>query len=209
MWLYGIAGCGKTILSSTVIADLQGNETTAQSLLYFYFDFTDVEKRSTEKAVRSLIDQLYRKSTQAQGVLDSLYATNSQGRDQPSYASLQMALQSMITKCQNTWIILDGLDECETRGQHATNSVMLWVKKLRSSSRNAHILITSRPEEDIKSSVEAWAVADEIVALQSGLIAGDMRAYIQAKVEEMERWRTEPDIQKLIATKLNERAKGM
>src|ERR1700733_4820680 len=38
LWLYGIPGCGKTILSSTIIEDLK-RTLPRQSLLYFYFDF--------------------------------------------------------------------------------------------------------------------------------------------------------------------------
>ncbi|PQK10157.1 hypothetical protein BB8028_0002g04810 [Beauveria bassiana] len=58
LWLYGIPGCGKTVLSSTAITDLCDDEETSPNLLYFYFNFADVEKRSTEKAVRSLIQKL-------------------------------------------------------------------------------------------------------------------------------------------------------
>ncbi|PSN59256.1 hypothetical protein BS50DRAFT_641131 [Corynespora cassiicola Philippines] len=44
LWLYGIPGCGKTILSSTIIEHLRSLST--QPLLYFYFDFTDSEKQT-------------------------------------------------------------------------------------------------------------------------------------------------------------------
>src|SRR5437763_5090980 len=40
LWLYGIPGCGKTILSSTIIENLK-RTIPHQSLLYFYFDFKD------------------------------------------------------------------------------------------------------------------------------------------------------------------------
>ncbi len=209
LWLYGMPGCGKTILSSTIIADLQRHPLTSQRLLYFYFIFTDVEKRSTENAVRSLISQLYNKNTEAQEVVDTLYTTYEKDKKKPTCASLQKVLQSMISKCLDVWIILDGLDECETRGENATNSVMLWVKELRHALPNAHILITSRPEEDIKSCIEAWAHAEEIIPLQSCLVAVDINAYIITKVEEMARWKSEPEIRSLIATTLSERADGM
>ena len=208
LWLYGIPGCGKTILSSTVVADLQRHPLTSQGLLYFYFIFTDVEERSTENAVRSLINQLYNKNTEAQEVLDNFYTLHEKGREQPTCSSLQKVLQNMIAKCLDVWIILDGLDECETRGEIATNSVMLWVRELRHSP-NVHILITSRPEEDIKSCIEAWASAEEIVPLQCYLVADDISAYIRAKVERINRWQSQPEIQTLIATTLSERADGM
>jgi SpoVK/Ycf46/Vps4 family AAA+-type ATPase len=41
LWLYGIPGCGKTVLSSTVIENLKA-DAGGDRVLYFYFSFTDV-----------------------------------------------------------------------------------------------------------------------------------------------------------------------
>jgi Cdc6-like AAA superfamily ATPase len=42
LWLYGIPGCGKTVLTSTVIKDLEATFSTSSAImLYFYFDFND------------------------------------------------------------------------------------------------------------------------------------------------------------------------
>lgn len=205
LWLYGRPGCGKTILSSTIIANLK-EDMTSQTLLYFYFNFTDVEKRSTDKAVRSLIEQLYRKSIEAREVVDSLYATYKKTGQQPSDESLQRLLETIIAKCDDVWIIFDGLDECERRVQH-TDSVMPWIKTLR--LRNVHMLATSRPEEDIKSHLKTWVTEEEMIPLQSSLVAGDIGSYIRAKVEQMDRWRTQPCIQTLMSTTLEQRANGM
>ena len=37
LWLYGIPGCGKTILSSTVVENLSRSEPSSSSLLYHYW----------------------------------------------------------------------------------------------------------------------------------------------------------------------------
>ena len=114
----------------------------------------------------------------------------------------------MIATCRDVWIIIDGLDECETR-ENAADSVTLWVKELRHSLPNVHILVTSRPEADIIACFEAWASAEEIVSLQSRLVADDISAYVCKRVEQMDRWQTEPGIQTIIATRLSEHADGM
>jgi hypothetical protein len=52
LWLYGIPGCGKTILSSTIIEDvLYHYHDPTMAVIYFYFDFNDVEKQQYEKNV--------------------------------------------------------------------------------------------------------------------------------------------------------------
>ena len=43
LWLHGIPGCGKTILSSTIIEELKSGPS-ACPVIYFYFDFNDEEK---------------------------------------------------------------------------------------------------------------------------------------------------------------------
>jgi predicted AAA+ superfamily ATPase len=60
IWLYGIPGCGKTILSSTVLQNVleSSEEDIGQAVVYFYFDFTDPQKQDPELMIRSLISQL-------------------------------------------------------------------------------------------------------------------------------------------------------
>lgn len=57
LWLSGIPGCGKTVLSSAIIEKLEMD--SSHTVLYFFFDFSDAEKRSLEGMLRSLINQLY------------------------------------------------------------------------------------------------------------------------------------------------------
>ncbi|KAM3546273.1 hypothetical protein ARSEF1564_000761 [Beauveria bassiana] len=209
LWLYGIPGCGKTVLSSTAITDLCDDEETSPNLVYFYFNFADVEKRSTEKAVRSLIDQLYRKCTPAQGLLNSFYAPYQKAGGQPSEDALQEILQAMMQECGEVWLVLDGLDECETRSQNAVGGIMPWIQKLRGSLTNIHLLVTSRPGHDIQSCIETWACAEEMISLQSDLVAHDIKAYIETQVQQIKRWQAKPDVQRLIATTLRDGANGM
>ena len=139
LWLCGKPGSGKTILSSTIIIDLQHHKTSSQNLLYFYFNFTDGSKRSTENAIRSLITQLYHKNASTRGVLDPIYKLSS---EKPGIEKLKLVFEAMLHVCGDAWIILDGLDECETRGQHAAGGITQWIKSIRLST-NVHLLVTS------------------------------------------------------------------
>ncbi|KAJ6789603.1 hypothetical protein PWT90_09841 [Aphanocladium album] len=208
LWLYGIPGCGKTILSSTVVTNLQQQNTCSQGLLYFYFDFSDVSKRSTENAIRSLICQLYLKEAATREILDSIYETSANTGGKPGIQTLSNTLKVMLDKCVSAWIVLDGLDECETRDQHGADGLMQWIKGIR-SCKNVHLLVTSRPEQDIKSSIEKWANEAQMIALQSSLVANDIEAYIDFEVNQMDRWHDRPAIQGLIKMTLKNKADGM
>lgn len=212
LWLNGIPGCGKTILSSAVVENLEQNKACRDSLLYFYFDFSDTRKQSFENLVCSLIDQLYRKGENGRRDLDSLYSSCDVGRRQPSIESLCATLQSMIQQAGEVWIVLDALDECQTRKEYPAGGILFWLQSLRNSQINVHLLITSRPEHDIEETIEKWARKEDIIPLQSNLIGDDIRAYIEARVRDSEglsRWKTRPDIQKEIEGTLIEKARGM
>ncbi|KAH0040652.1 purine and uridine phosphorylase, partial [Aureobasidium melanogenum] len=61
LWLHGMSGCGKTILSAAIIRNLlrkQGRWT-----IYFYFDSSDSNKQHYKDMLRSLLLQLYHKDT--------------------------------------------------------------------------------------------------------------------------------------------------
>ncbi|KAH6655699.1 hypothetical protein BKA67DRAFT_534614 [Truncatella angustata] len=211
LWLYGIPGCGKTILSSSVVADLEQSAGSARTLLYFYFDFNDVDKQSLNKAVRSLITQLYFKRKDARKETDALYSSCNNGRRQPDQTSLLALLRNMLQRQHDSevWIVLDALDECHARNEGAASGLMSYIKSLRDCTANVHLLVTSRPEHDLQSAIESWAHVSEIIPLQSTRVENDINSYIKAKTRQLGRWKGRPDIQNEIETVLSGKANGM
>ena len=57
LWLNGISGCGKTVLSATVIEDVRRFCSTNPDncYAYYYFDFNDAAKRKPHSMVSSLL----------------------------------------------------------------------------------------------------------------------------------------------------------
>jgi len=212
LWLYGIPGCGKTILSSTIIKTLEYT-LPSQPLLYFYFDFNDRRKQELESMVRSLIIQLYSKLGNTLKELDSLFSSCDDGRRQPSSESLYNAFLKMMEQVEEVWIVLDALDECTTRRGSPTEGVISWIGEvLNSEQRNIHVLVTSRPEQDIKSGILKFAHHDDTVPIQSSLISEDIRAYVHTRVREddrLKRWRSQPEVQNEIESRLMKKADGM
>ncbi|KAI1870317.1 uncharacterized protein JN550_005245 [Neoarthrinium moseri] len=204
LWLNGIPGCGKTILTATVIEDLRAS---SQPLLYFYFDFTDIEKQRFENTIRSLISQLYHNNQSAREELGSLYSFCNGGSQQPRENQLQATLVKMIQQSGEVWIILDALDECTSREE-----LLRWLRGIRTEQVNFHILATSRPERDITSAIEQFSSDEEQIAIQNDLITADIRSYVHKHIrehEDFQLWKTRPDIQEEIESNLVERADGM
>ena len=212
LWLHGIPGCGKTILSSAIIKNLD-SVLSSQPLLYFYFDFTDTGKQTLESMIRALISQLYYKHIETSQQLDTLFSSCEDGRRQPTCRLLCEAFLRMIEQVKEVWLILDALDECRTRKGPSTEGLLSWIREiLNSEQRNVHLLVTSRPVQDIESKIMEFAHIDDVVPIQSSLITNDIRAYVRTRVREdngLKRWRSQPEVQNEIETRLMEKADGM
>jgi hypothetical protein len=209
LWLNGIPGCGKTVLSSTIIVDLDPTNSDPR-VLYFFFNFNDVEKRWLENAIRSLIFQLFSKHIILRSEVNAVYSSFGNGTRQPDATSLDKLLRRMMPRSGEIYIVLDALDESERHtGSYSSKSLLDWIKGIQDESTNIHILVTSRPEQDIMASFNGWAHTDNIIQLQSGLVSDDIAAYTKARVSKMPRWKKRPDIQAEIETILLEKADGM
>ena len=211
LWLHGIPGCGKTVLSTTVIEDRK-DDTRGKVVLYFYFDFSDVQKQTLDHAIRALMSQLYDTGqADVRRHVDMCFSSHSDGRRQPSLDTLCKIFQQMAQSAGELWVVLDALDECKVEQRHR-RELLDWIRDFRAESRNAHLLVTSRPEHDIQSAAAKWASTDSIVPLQSELVHNDISSYIRWEVrhgERLSRWRRREDVQKEIEGALTDKANGM
>ncbi|KAK6353811.1 hypothetical protein TWF730_008235 [Orbilia blumenaviensis] len=213
LWLQGITGCGKTVLSSIIIENLK--KDSACQLLYFYFKDTDVDE-SLRKMLCSLVSQLYCLSEEAANQLESLYSDCGNGKEQPTLKSLRNVFLSMTEKIGEAWLVLDALDE-SGRGSDSKErqELLLWIQNIATNSdrRNIHLLVTSRPEADIKSAIASLAAETDIIFLGNHLIGDDINKYIGSRVCARDpcfkKWKSRPEILKKIQTVVTEKANGM
>ncbi|CAH0045316.1 unnamed protein product [Clonostachys solani] len=203
LWLYGMPGCGKTVLSTTILQDLENGGT----VLYFYFDFNDTRKQTFQNMIRSLCYQLYRNEA-SQSHLDLLYSDNEDGKRKPSTESLESTFRMMVQEAGKIYILLDALDECSTLEDHHTRGLLSWIDSFRSSRNNAHFFVTSRPEHAIQSQMDAWPDVI-LLPLESHLTEREIKSYIEARVMKLSRWNSRPDIQDEIISALSSKANGM
>ncbi|KAI1821809.1 hypothetical protein F4861DRAFT_532688 [Xylaria intraflava] len=215
LWLYGIPGCGKTVLTSTIIEDLT-KPGTSQNVLYFYFDFNDTSKQNFDMMLRSLISQLYGhyKNADVRGSLDALYSSCDDGQKQPRLESLCATFRDMVQRSgTEIWVAIDALDECTIRQEYPNKGLLPWIQDV-GAFPNIHLLITSRPEQDIEAAIRK-STCDSVtfMHIQSSLVKSDIDAYVRSRVRShgqlRDRWNTRPDIQARIEDTLIEKADGM
>jgi hypothetical protein len=210
LWLHGIPGCGKTILTSTV---LQGvfqhcDGETGAGIAYFFFDFNDAQKQSAELMVRSLISQLLQKCIAFPTSLETFFSLSENGQPPPSLHTLLEFLQQIMQKFIHVYIVLDALDECAERAElmDILEEMAEW------QLQNSHILLASRRERDIEDSLEIFIHKKNFVDLQSEVIDRDIQKYVQQRLSEdkrLRRWRKDTALRQDIETALMKGAQGM
>ncbi len=170
---------------------------------YFYFDFSDPEKQRHENLVRSLIVQFSARASKVPEALETLYSQNKDGQTQPSTDALIAVLEIIFQAFDQSFIIVDALDECSDRQELLSfiNGIIDWkVGKL-------HILATSRKETDISEVLDP--LITEQISIQN-LVNADIRLYVQERLRNDTKLKKWPDkIRMEIETTLMNGAHGM
>ena len=185
-------------------------------MAYFYFDFKDTGKQDSRALLTSLLIQLSDQSDSFCEVLLRLYSAHRDGSQQPSDGALVQSLKKMITTAGTApiYLIVDALDECpDTSGLQSSREKVLELMEdlLQLQKPNLRLCITSRPEIDIRTSLEQWSSQSSCISLhdQTGQ-KEDIVNYIRSVVysdKKMERWRTEE--KELVIETLSDKAEGM
>ena len=203
LWLYGKAGSGKTILSSTAIRSLAKEDV---ALTYFYFDFQSREKQLFRGLLSSMMVQISKWIPKASGVLRDLYKDKFSGQMPPEVQELKSTLHQMIedSKPRSVYIVIDALDECQER-----RDLLKFLKEIRDWNQgHVHLFATSRNEADLFDALDP--VITQRISLEESVAAQDIIAYIQDHLQSdirLSRW--PEDVRKEIGTALLKGANGM
>ena len=183
-------------------------------MAYFFFDFKDKGKQDVHALLSSLVVQLSHQSSFFCDILSVYHSSHQSGSQQPSDRTLTQCLEDMlkIPGQVPVYLIIDALDECpKTTGiPSSRQKVLALVKKLvESKLPNIHLCVTSRPEIDIRTSLETLTSNRISLHDESGQ-KQDIIDFVTSVVysdEDMQRWRD--DDKKLVIQTLSERADGM
>ncbi|KAF7978595.1 hypothetical protein HWV62_45318 [Athelia sp. TMB] len=152
---------------------------------YFFFDGTSVQSKlaTHESLVRSCIIQLSDRFDGIPPALVELYKDEEDGRSQPVLSSLEETLLRILQSFSSAYIVIDALDECDERPK-----VLKWIQSVASQmSGILHLMVTSRPEPDIKNRLRSLSNLLKIDAVDHRASA-DIRHYIDVWLSEVDEW---------------------
>jgi hypothetical protein len=210
LWLYGIPGCGKTILNSTVIENLlqHCHDDTNMVTAYFYFDFNDAQKQDPELMLRSLLCQLVQRSVVIPKGVDALFSSCENGQRKPSSHALLQVTKEAAQEFTHVYVVLDALDECVQRSElmDMLEAVAGWQLD------NLHLLMTSRKERDIERSLEEYIREEDAMCLQRDVVNKDIQRYVQQRLRDdkgLAKWNKDASVRQEIEEALMHGACGM
>jgi hypothetical protein len=140
--------------------------------------------------------------------LEKLYEWCGKGGSKPSHDSILNTLKDIVSKVTHTYIILDALDECANREELLETLEQIKSWKLAS----LHILVTSRPEREIKTSIQSYVASSDIIELEVGEVDEDIKIYIQQRLmndKKLQKWYKNDKLRHDIEMTLSQKAKGM
>ncbi|KAJ7127852.1 ankyrin repeat-containing domain protein [Mycena epipterygia] len=195
LWIRGDSGSGKSVLSSAVIKKLTDDQELLQDLgkppavAFFYFDFKNKEGHAVENALQRIVLQLSAHSPYGYRALNKRYEL-SKGQTLPTYQELQDILQELLLELGCTYIVLDGLDECQDA---ELDKLVDLVLMLQGWTRSAlHFLITSQPRTIFADSFGAMTC----ISLASELTEQDIRSFLDDELQSnryrLKTWASRP-----------------
>ncbi|KAJ7609589.1 hypothetical protein DFH06DRAFT_1246947 [Mycena polygramma] len=200
LWLYGISGSGKTVLSSSIIETVRGR---GEACAFFYFEATNSKQRTITHFLCSLVIQLSVQLEPPDQVLHALWKSHADGQQGlPTDSELvTKALIPILRKFNRpVYIVLDALDEASDRRENLLDVVTVIVDAQLS---NVRLLVASRPEVRFEARLADRGVA---VSLE-GVVNQDIECFVDAILSKETRW---PAARKGdVKTKLLERSGGM
>ena len=205
-------GCGKTVLSSTIIANmLEPHDNDHQKIVaYFYFRFDDNLKTDPVIMLRSIIWQLIQQSVKIQPCVDALFSSSVykiERRELLKEDALRL-LQQILQDSPKVFLIVDALDECTQTEKlfSILETIAGWQLE------NVKLLMTSRDELRIRRSLEQFVGVQNRICVKEDQVDKDISKYVQhelANSNKLRKWHRSPEIIEEIRATLAEGAKGM
>jgi hypothetical protein len=206
LWLYGLSGCGKTVLNATILEHIQANEHV---VLSFFFDFSDAAKQTADDMLRSLAYQLYQCSAESEAQLHTLFRLFQDGRNQPTTKALRDIVYRMLQNHKIVFVVLDALDESTKRQE-----LLGCLEEILSMPELAHLrlLCTGRPEVEFQDYIPALIGRDNCIRLNKDVVNADIDSYVIDRLKtnrKFKRWEGDYEVHEKIRSTIGRKSDGM
>jgi hypothetical protein len=205
LWVYGIPGAGKTILSALAISKIAKSTSTTHGLAFYYCSHRNKQSRELAGILACLVGQLARQNLYCMSLLEGLRELHEHTPAQGWMRNddeLDVMLRKMVRHFSSVSIVIDGVDEC-----HESTVVTDTLASLARDNLGVRIVIFSRKEAEMEPLLESYTEVS--IAAESE----DLRLYVPAQIEARTRLRKlrikDPNVKDEIIETLVNGADGM
>ncbi|CAO2651335.1 Nn.00g096320.m01.CDS01 [Neocucurbitaria sp. VM-36] len=210
LWLTGIPGAGKTVLSGMMIQECLARASSTEAIAYYYCDYNNIRSQDIINIFSALAAQIAAKNessfTLLRGYYNQLHSRDQMER-QPKIEELISLIQDMASDFSDVRLIVDGLDECGEAMVVAAESLQKLVCAPRAT---ISLALLSREEQAIRNIINEDGTYGHIeIAAQRE----DIESYVQSEIEmRMQKRRLRirsEELKLLIVQELVSKAGGM
>ena len=151
-WLRGLPGCGKTVLTSTVVEHIQyslASKDKGTSLAYFYIDYRNPAKQDLDACLATLVKQLVNQNPDGMLQLERLRQQKQRALSQNLTTSEYISiLRDLANSQKKVYVVIDALDEAPNPGAFVDVLKQLSDRNYRPTMA---VLISSRNDTNLES----------------------------------------------------------
>ncbi|KAG6819025.1 hypothetical protein H0H93_016239 [Arthromyces matolae] len=205
LFIQGIPGSGKTVLSSWIIDDLRTSRNQ-ELLLYHYFKDTDDNRRTLLSVIRSFIDQLLDYLRDNQNPLLTRFESDLQKESltrsghtsypdlwslfSPTVAALATSILQQSQRSHVITFVMDAMDECESPAPLIVDLLDL----AQTHEGQIRVLVTGRKSawDVIKQSTAASLSSANELEITTEDVDTDIQAFVEHTIHNVPRMSDHP-----------------
>ncbi|GJJ11776.1 hypothetical protein Clacol_006014 [Clathrus columnatus] len=183
IWLYGIPGCGKTILAASIISELRKHcqQSDSLGLAFFMISFRESQKQTVLIILKSIVAQLCQRLERIPKAIEDVYKANLAGPSRTCLFEILHALDKIFNK---TYLVFDALDEILHTERPALMDIL---RKLITEFHNINLIVSSRRESFIVEGLPLSRLQE--VCLTTSVVDADIELYISDLMKEDSRFK--------------------
>lgn len=204
LWINGLPGTGKTVMSSTIIEYLRQKKchwtTKTCGVAYFYCGSIEKTHRTAFNICASALSQLVPQVEELpRHLLDAHRVATCLGRSKVSEDDEVFHIfERVVATLPSTFLVIDSLDECTD-----ISHILSWLENVRQSVRSFHVVCFSRDVMSIRESLgHHWSIRMDAASLKD-----DIDTYLTSAVNTLPC--EEDSFKGLVFNTLSERSNGM
>ena len=187
LWIYGIPGAGKTVLSTLVVDEVFSRKRSKSvGTAYFYIRHDDMESHKPWNVLGSLMSQLARQNKTALDIVMEKHKqafTNGPSATAIDDDDLDQLFHQILQNFECVYIMIDGLDECGAVFDSCRKRLIETVSELhRIEEKSIRTLVFSRDENDIRKQLTATGFR----AVSISATSADLRLFTHAWLPSLE-----------------------